>query len=190
MVFIQNETGQLKGPGTSEPRDRLASAARQGRHRAPERPARCFSPARRARNAFGSPVASLPRRDDARACALVCWLGRGPRRHRRGSRAPPTRRGASRAPPGRASPARSPQRTVCPSRPSWLVCHCRTPRGLPSVAQAPLRHPRRSGGSGAAWRATRRRPAGASGLHGRAWRGGAQGASRGRAPHAPMEKKI
>ena len=42
-------------------------------------------------------------------------------------------------------------------------CHCRGPRGLPSVAQGPLRHPRRSGGSGAAWSATRRRSAGASG---------------------------
>ena len=132
----------------------------------------------------------------ARACVLVCHLGRGARRGRRGSRAAPTRRGASPALPGRAGPARSPQRAVCPSRPSWPARHCRGPRGLPSASQGPLRHPRRSGGSGAARRATRRRSAGASGLHGRsagasglhgrAWRGGTQGAAEGsHAPSAP-----
>ena len=58
---------------------------------APERPARCFSPTRRARNPFGSPVASLSRRDFMQRCTLLCHRRNRPPTERRVSRAPPTR---------------------------------------------------------------------------------------------------
>ena len=61
--------------------------------------------------------------------------------------------------PGRAGPTRSPQTPVCPRRPRCPGALLEAPCGLLSTAQAPLRHPRGSGGSGTAWCARRHQQA-------------------------------